>query len=321
MNKGFELYNISALKEDDKAKIDKYISHSVNICNDYKDLYFKAIKKLISIEQYYVYNKYENYYCYYNLIYVIHLIHLAQKAISLLENVDKNNKKVAYFENTKYSSLDELISDFDEILAYKDHRKLNTKRAIKEIKLKRLITRMKKDKSLFFNFYLTTFSLYPIKYLNISKDEKEFFDLIQNVYSFFSIGHATSGQIRKSLAIQIYSIYKPYLKKTELQNTISDLITACFEMKTYYKNFHQIDETAYIKNLVNDFPVFSNNNDLANEQIKLSKQYFIHRKIFSIPILPLRVKRFFYNKIFTKPLEYYQKQGFMTFFGFVQKKI
>ena len=76
-----------------------------------------------------------------------------------------------------------------------------------------------------------------------------------NIFDFYRVGHATDDQIYKSVAIQIYNIYKNEFTEKELQeDIISPIITSCFDLDKNYSNFNNIYiQEAYIKNLVYNF--------------------------------------------------------------------
>ncbi len=65
---------------------------------------------------------------------------------------------------------------------------------------------MKRDKSLFFNFYLLIFSLNDITKYKIKEKDKNILELVINIFDFYRVGHATDDQIYKSVAIQIHNI-------------------------------------------------------------------------------------------------------------------
>ncbi len=317
-SKKFNIYNIT-----DKEKEDINISINIfadkfNIIDEYKDEFFSIINKLSKYENYYSYINKDQHFCYSNIRYVFNIIELAKDAIKALENVDKDNKSIAYYENSKSSSIDNLINEYTKELNSNNYKKRYLKQSINEIKLKRILTRMKnKNHRLFFNFYLTIFSIYPIKYLKMPKEDQDIFNLIKDFIDFLSLGYATKKQIHKSVAIQIYYLYKnKFNNEKDLFDLIGNLIDLCFQTDKPYKNFNHIDKEPYIKNLVLKFPVFECNSFYTLKQQEKVRKIFMHKTIFALPkFFPHFLKQYFVNKFIQKPIKFYQDNTFITFFG------
>ena len=174
---------------------------------------------------------------YKNLKFVFHILDLAKEAITHLDKVTKDNKKLAYYESSKNASLNNLIEHFTKKLTAKNENKISTKQAKMEVRIKRYIAKLKKHDSLFINFYLMLYTIYPISKLDLKKEDEEYIELFQDIFEFYRIGHATQNQIYKSVAIQLYKLYEPYISnikkdntttETELQENISFLINYTF---------------------------------------------------------------------------------------------
>jgi len=284
--------------------------------------FYKIIDELSLIENSYFYIIKDKQYCYQKIRYIFNIIELAKDSLDSLAKVNKDNKAVAYYENTKNSSIDDLLEEFQKELEAKGHKKKYLKQSINETRLKKLLVRMKKPNSrLFFNFYLTIFSFYSLEDIKVSNKDEDAFELTKDMLNFLSLGHATPSQIQKSVAIQIYYLYKDKIDRTKLLETIGELIDLCFQTKEPYTNFNNIDQEPYIKNLVDKFPIFECNNDLAFKQQTKTKKIFIYKSPYLPSFFPLFFKKYFINKIITKPLPYYQKNAFLIFFGLFSAKV
>jgi len=218
--------------------------------------------------------------------------------------------------------MDNLIEEYNTYLSKKGHEKISFKSAKKEIKFKRLLARLKKNKTLFFNFYLTIFTLYPMdkKTLKVKKEEEDIFELMQNMFEFYRVGHATPKQIQKSVSIILFNIYKKDIKEIELKEIIGKIIDYAFNTDTPYKNFNNIEQEAYIKNIVFNFPIFDSNTQLTNKQNITMQRYLLSNNQYIHKLIPKFIKKFFINKYIIKPLPFYLNNSLLTFFGIMQKK-
>lgn len=288
----------------------------------YQNKFIELLNTLSKYEKDYVQDINTKQYCYLNIRYVLAIIDQAKDAISELEKVNKDNRKASYYENTKYSSMDNLIQEYNDRLNDTTHHKITLKTSIKETRLKKLFAKLRKHNKLFFTFYLTIFTLYPLKKLKINKKDEDVFDLINDIFKFHSIGHATPKQIQKSVAIQIYNIYKyKFNNDDELKRIIGELIDYCFHTNEPYTNFNKIDHEVYIKNLVYQFPIFECDNNISFKQNKIVKRYFLGKNMLIPKYIPKFLKKTVINKFITKPIDFYYKHRLLTFFGFMQKKI
>lgn len=291
--------------------------------DDEKQKFYDAIEKLSKLDFSYSYIVKDKQYCYSIPRYVLHIIELGKDAIKALEKANQETS-ISYYEEGKNSTLDKLLAEYTKRLNEKSvKKKLHLKSSINEIKIKRLLAKMKKpNTSLFFNFYLTIFSLYSLNDLKVKKKDEDAFELAKDMLEFLSLGHATAGQIRKSVAIQIYYLYKEKnIKDDDLKDIISDLISMSFQTDEPYTNFNNINQSPYIKNLIGKFPLFECNNDEALKQYNKVKRIFIYKSPYFPRFFPLFFKKYLVNKFIHKPLPYYQKNSILTFFGLFPAKI
>lgn len=319
-------FNLKTIKPAHRKSIDlslKNFTDDFGIEAVYQQRFFNLIEKFAKAETTYIYDLIEKEYCYSRIRYIFHIIELAKYALFELNRISKKNKTIGYYEDTKNSSLDTLIKEFQDRLEAKGHEQLYLKQARREVQVNRLLAKMKKHNRLFFNFYLTIFTLFPIENMRskIPKEDMDIFEFILNIFNFYSIGHATPNQIYKSVAIQIYKYYQDYFSKEELELMIGDLIDLCFQTDSPYKNFNNIDQEPYIKNLIAQFPLFECNNNLTKEQTIKTKRFFIAKNLLVPRVFPHFLKHFIVDKYIQKPLPFYQKYALLTFFGIMPRKI
>lgn len=321
----FQLFNLLKITAEHKENLDLTIRNFTDdfqIDEEHQERLFKLIQKFAKVEQTYVYDISEKEYCYLRIRYIFHIIELAQYALVALAQVTKDNKKVCYYENKKYSSIEELIEELQNKLDAKGHDQIHIKEARREVQIRRLLAKMKKYNRLFFNFYLTIFTLFPIENMRskISQKDMDIFNLMIALFDFYSVGHATPNQIYKSVAIQLYKYYQDDFTKEELEKMIGELIELCFHLDKEYTNFNQIDQEPYIKNLIGYFPLFECDNNQAKEQFVKVKRYFFAKNLILPRFFPASIRQWTVTKYIQKPLPYYQKYALLTFFGFMQKK-
>ncbi|MFY9089221.1 hypothetical protein [Arcobacter aquimarinus] len=286
------------------------------------DNFKSAINKLIEKENVYIENIESKELDYLKISYIFHIINSAKIAISELKKVSKDERRIAYYENNKNSTLDNLVDEYTQMLKEQGYKKLSLLASKKEIKFKRLLAKMKRDKSLFFNFYLLIFSLNDIDKLAKKEKDKNLIELLLNLFEFYRVGHATEQQIYKSVAIQIFSIYENEFEKKELQeDIISPIITSCFNLDKNYSNFNNIGmQEVYIKNLIYSFPLFECNSKLQKEQKKEIFRFFISSKDLFPKFFPKFLRKKIAYYYFQNLLEYYYKMDTLNFFGFAPKK-
>jgi hypothetical protein len=317
----YSLNNVTLEHKELLQQIPNYYKAKFNIDNYFDEKYNKVFNQLIAKELVYIKDIKTNNYNYQTISYIFNIIESAKKAITELEEVSKDNRKIAYYEKNSSASLDDLVKEYTKLLEEQGYKKLSLTASKKEIRFKRLLAKLKRDKSLFFNFYLLIFSLNSLEELNVKKEEKDIFELLLNLFEFYRVGHATNQQIYKSVAIQIYDIYKNEFEEKELQEIISILITACFNLDENYSNFNKIGEQkVYIKNLVYNFPLFEHNTKLAKEQKKQIFRFLATTKNLFPIFIPNFLKRKYVHYYFNDLLEYYYKMDSLNFFGFSPKK-
>lgn len=321
----FKLFNLITVSPEHQDNINLTIRNFADdfqIDEEHQERFFKLIQKFAKVEQTYVYDILEKEYCYLRIRYIFHIIQLAQYALVALAQVTKDNKKVCYYENKKYSSIEELIEELQNKLDAKGHDQIHIKEARREVQIRRLLAKMKKYNRLFFNFYLTIFTLFPIENMRskISQKYMDIFNLMIALFDFYSVGHATPNQIYKSVAIQLYKYYLNDFTKEDLEKMIGELIELCFHLDKEYTNFNQIDQEPYIKNLIGYFPLFECDNNQAKEQFVKVKRYFFAKNLILPRFFPASIRQWTVTKYIQKPLPYYQKYALLTFFGFMQKK-
>jgi len=206
---------------------------------------------------------------------VLQILLDAQTAITKLKFIHKSDKKIAYYESSKNSSLDKLIQHFTKKLNLKGEDIISFPLARNEVKLKRFITRLKKRHPLIINFYLALSKMYDFNKINISREDKHLIKGITQMLEFFTLGHATEQQIHKSVAIQIYFIYKDKFTHTNLTTIIGNIIDIFFETESPYSNFESFNQKeAYIKNRVDNFILFDLDDTLKAEQTTKIKYIF-----------------------------------------------
>lgn len=315
----FKQYNIKNITTEQEQNMQKNINLLKNkyVIKDYEEYFHEAIESLSKKEIIYIQNIKTNELHYLKLHYVFKIIDNAKQALSYLENVTKNDKKVSYYESGKKASLDDLYREYTSQLNEQDYKRITLLIAEKEIKFKRLLVKMKKDRDLFFNFYLTLLSLNSLDNLKVKEDEKDTFNLFKNLFEFYRVGHATPNQIYKSVAIQIYNLYKNDFEDNELKKIIAKLLTSTFNLNEDYKNFNNIEEQKpYIKNLIYQFPLFECNTKQSNKQFKEINRFLLT----SNTIIPKHIPKFFRKKIINlylqNLLKYYQIIDSLNFFGF-----
>jgi len=321
------------LNENDIKNIQDNLELSVKefqVPSDYKHEYLKILNYFKKFDKLVIFDKNKSNPQYKNLKYLFHVMILAKEALSHLEQVTANNKKFAYYESNKNASIETLIKHFTKKLIAKNENKISTKQAKNEVKIKRFIAKLKKHDTLFINFYLMLYTMYPISKLDFKKEDEEYIELFQDIFEFYSIGHTTEQQIYKSIAIQIYKIYEPYITKIEkdtatteqeLKENISLLIDYIFDTHKPYKNFNNINEEAYVKNIIYRFPLFECDNLLQEKQIKRFRFYFVSKNTLVPKYVPKFLRRYFSNKFLKSPLIFYRTSTLTTLFGLIQKKI
>ena len=323
--KKYNRYILKYITNEHKERLDNLINTYIlefNIDKYNFDNFKSAINKLIEKENIYIENIESKELNYLKISYVFHIINSAKIAISELKKVSKDERRIAYYENNKNSTLDNLVNEYTQMLKEQGYKKLYNLASKREIKFKRLLAKMKRDKSLFFDFYLLIFSLNDIDKLTEKEKDKNLIELLLNLFEFYRVGHATEQQIYKSIAIQIFSIYENVFEKKELQeDIISPIITSCFNLDKNYSNFNNIGmQEVYIKNLIYNFPLFECNSKLQKEQKKEIFRFFISTKNLFPRFIPKFLIKKYVNYYLNNLLDFYYKMDSLNFFGFVPRK-
>lgn len=324
LNQKKQTKKISNLTEEETEQINAYYEtayQQFDVEKGYKDNFIKTLKYFASFDESVVYDPEKKQLAPLNLQYILNLFEKALEGLDRLGKVSKDDKTIAYYEST--SKIDDLIKYYEDRLRANGEQALLLKATRNEFRLKKWLAHMKKNHGLFLNMYLTVFTLFPLSKMKITDEEKEIMGLMQHLFSFYSLGHATPKQIQKSLAIQIYRIYEKHekIKKIDdLKDQIGNLIDYIMHTEIPYKNFNDINEEPYIKNIVHEFIIFDCNTDKSRNQMKSFRRYMItkgtlHPWWFS---KFLRVK--FFDKLLDSPLPMYRRMALLTFFGFYSKK-
>ena len=321
-------------KEDDKEIKDKWLSfmQEHNVLEEYQNDCIETLEYFTKFDKAIIFDTEKNNPQYINIQYIFHIISLAKEAIQHLEEVTAEEKKIAYYEENKKCSLDDLIELYIQKLNAKNEHKLSTSASKNEFRLKKYLVKLKKHDSLFMNFYLMLYTIFSMEdIMTKEKDkDKEDLELFKDLFQFFRIGHATKNQIYKSVAIQLYNLYKGNISKIDLSSSTTDtklkeeigkLINFVFHTDKVFTNFNNIEQEAYVKNIIYNFPLFECDDKLTKKQVRRFKFYFIGRNSLVSKYIPKFIRKFFLNKMLKTPLSYYQTMVSLTLFGWKQRKI
>lgn len=247
------------------------------------------------------------------------LLYQARKALDALSEVNKDNKKIAYYESNKNSTLDKLIEHWTTMLDGQNENRLSLPQSRREIELRQMLAKVKKIKPDRINFYL-------LLYADIRQDEyfqgelkKDKIDVVINdILDFFEIGYATPDMIYKSVAIQIHELFKELVPANELKEIIAKLIEYSFCKE--YKNFSGFDKKiVYLKNTVGDFGVFDLD-DVKNQKYRnRTGKFFIKKMVESNGVLKHPMFESYVQKISTNPLFLRHSRLHTKYFGFLPK--
>ncbi|MDP3587947.1 MAG: hypothetical protein Q8R58_07840 [Sulfuricurvum sp.] len=318
-----QIKNVDELTEDEKNQLEdcyKKIYEKFNIEKGHKTEFLDSLNYFASLDSRVIYDSTSNQLCPINLQYIFILFEQALEGSKLLDSVSKDDKSVAYYEAS--SKIDDLVKMYKDRLNAKNEQELLLKATKNEFRLKKWIAHMRKIHHLFFNMYLLFLTLFPPDKFKMNKKDRELLPLMKNLFSFYRLGHATPKQIHKSMAIQIYKLYEMHdnVKRDQLKDKIGDLIDYVMHTDTPYKNFNDIDQEAYIKNIVQEFLVFDCHTDTSRHQMKSFKRYFVYKNTIYPWWLPRFIRTKIFNRFLDTPLLMYRRMAFMTFFGFLSKK-
>lgn len=289
-------------------------SQKFNPLNEIEDL----LKKLSSFEN--EYRLMENKLRVYPLTFFVTVI-LAQgrKALDLLGEVNTNNKRIAYYEAGKNGKIDNLIELWTKRLEGENENKLSHPQSRREYEVKRMLAVMKKKHPEHINFFL----LHLIEQRNDEYFQKELYqgkikEVVEDILDFFEVGHATPDMIYKSMAMQIFELFKDIAQLSELKEIINRLIYYSFGKD--YKNFTDFGKKGnYLKNMVGEFAIF----DFDDEK-ELRKKHRVG-KIFIKNIKAsnslMNDPKFdpFTDMMATNPLYYRLSRLRVKYFGFLPK--
>lgn len=194
-----------------------------------------------------------------------------------------------------------------------------TPQSRREIEVRRMLARMKKKHPEHINFYLLLYS--DIRHeeafeADLKKDHVD--GVVNDILDFFEVGHATPDMIYKSVALQIYELFKEIAPLKDLKEIIAKLIEKSFDKE--YKNFSGFDKKAiYLKNVVGEFGIFDLD-DLENQRYKnrISK-IFMKNMIALYPILKHSMYQNFFNVMCSNPLYFRLSRLYIKYFGFLPK--
>lgn len=247
------------------------------------------------------------------------LLYQARKALDALNAVDKDNKKIAYYESNKNSTLDKLIDHWTAMLDGQNENRLSLPQSRREIELRRMLAKMKKTKPDRINFYLLLYSdIRQDEFFQIRLKKDKIDVVINDILDFFEIGYATPDMIYKSLTIQIYELFKDLVPAKDLKEIIAQLIENSFAKE--YKNFSGFDKKIrYLKNVVGDFGVFdlddAKNQRYRNRMGKLFIRNMVEfNKFLKDPMFEKYIQQVSSNPLYLRHSRLYTK-----YFGFLPK--
>lgn len=318
-----QIKNVDQLTKDEKNQLEdcyENIYEKFNVEKGHKTGFLESLNYFASLDTRVIYDPKYDQLCPINLEYIFILFVQALEGLKLLDSVSKDDKSIAYYEAS--SKIDDLVKIYKDRLSAKNEQELLLKATKNEFRLKKWIAHMRKIHHLFFNMYLLFLTLFPPDKFKMNKKDRELLPLMINLFTFYRLGHATPKQIHKSMAIQIYKLYEKHdnVKIDQLKDRIGDLIDYVMHTDTPYKNFNDIDQEPYIKNIVHDFLVFDCNTDTSRHQVKSFKRYFVSKNTLYPWWLPKVIRTIFFNKLLDEPLAMYRRMAFITFFGFLSKK-
>lgn len=324
---------INEASDEEKLEVEnlwiKY-ANEFNVEDEYQEEFIETLKYFSKFDTDIIYNSKKSNPVYRNVYLSLHTIFLAKEAIEHLNKITKDDKRVAYYESNKKASLDDLVTLYDNKLKANNEDKISTKSAKKELRIRKFIVKLKKYDTLFINFFLLFYVLNPISSFKLKKEEIEYIELLEDLFDFFRTGHATKKQIHKSVAIQLYNRYKSKISEIKLDSKTTDeklkeyigkLIDLTLQTDKPYTNFNKIDEEAYVKNIVYNFPVFECDNKLSEKQIRRFKFYFTRKSNLVPRYIPQFLRRWVLDKFLKTPLSFYATQASLNIFGLKQRKI
>lgn len=270
---------------------------------DYSKQLLENIEKLVNTETSYLQRDEETKKILPKLALTLQIINYANDAIAKLDRVNASNKKISYYESSNHANIDDLIEHFKKKLKSTGEESLNFPMSKKEFKLKLFITRLKKRHNLVTNYYLSLLKFLDTTLFKLSEDEKKFLQGLESMIEFFTLGHASKYQIHKSVAIQLYSIYKNDFTHSQLTEMIGNIINIIFEPEKPYQNFNGFNQKkVYIKNRINNFILYDLNDEQSTLQIQKSKKFFDDIIVKDLNFFVRPIMRYMTNQLIDKPL-------------------
>lgn len=242
-----------------------------------------------------------------------------RKALDSLEAIDKDNKRIAYYESKKNASLDDLIDHWTKRLEAENENKVSHPQARREIEVRRMMARMKRKHPDYINFYLLLYSdIRHDEFFQNGLKEDNLDTVINDIIDFFEIGYATPEMIYKSIAIQLFEWYKGLVPARKLKEIIADLIYYSFGKE--YKNFSGFDKKAvYLKNVVGDFGIFDLDDAKNLRYMNRIAKLFIKEMKHSYPFLKQKMYDEQFELMSSNLLQYRFSRLYVKYFGLLPK--
>lgn len=276
------------------------------------------LKKLSSFENEYLLT--ENTLRVFPLTFFVALIvSQGRRALDLTQEVDKDNKRIAYYEAGKNGKLDNLIEHWTKKLEGENENKLSHPQARREIEVRRMLAIMKKKHPEHINFFLLHFIEYRNDdFFQEELKEGKINEVINDILDFFEVGHATPDMIFKSMAMQIFELFKNNLEVSDLKVIINRLIYFSFDKD--YKNFTDFNkQDAYLKNVIGEFAVFDIDNNQTKKQKNRVGKIFVKNMKKAHPMMNDPQFSPYFDLIATNPLFYRLSRLKIKYFGFLPK--
>ena len=276
------------------------------------------LKKLSSFENEYLLT--ENKLRVFPLTFFVALImSQGRSALDLTQEVDKDNKRIAYYEAGKNGKLENLIEHWTKKLEGENENKLSHPQARREIEVKRMLAVMKKKHPEHVNFFLLHFiEQRHDEYFQKELYEGKIKEVVEDILDFFEVGHATPDMIYKSIAMQIFELFRNLIQIPELKEIINRLIYYSFAKD--YKNFTDFGNKGnYLKNMVGEFAIFDFDNEKELRQKHRVGKIFVKNMKKAHPMMNDPQFASYFNLIATNPLFYRLSRLKIKYFGFLPK--
>lgn len=242
-----------------------------------------------------------------------------RNALDLLDDVNGKNKRISYYESKKNGTLDDLIDLWTKRLEGENENKVSHPHARREIEVRKLLAMMKKNHPQHINFYLLHFAeVRNDEYFKTELKKENVYYVINDILDFFEVGHATPDMIYKSIALQIFELFKCDIPLGELKVVIGHLLYYSFAKE--YKNFTDFNRKGtYIKNIVGEFAVFDFDDEKTIKQKKRIGRIFVKDIKRSLPFANHPMFVSYFDLIISNPLKYRISRLQSKYFGFLPK--